>query len=39
MKNGKSRLIWMKNKGYSLTFLQFLPLYEKWKKWLKMDEK
>jgi hypothetical protein len=27
-----------RRKGYSLTFLQFLPLYEKWEKSLKMDE-
>jgi hypothetical protein len=36
MKKGKSRSKWTKSKGCSLTFL---PIYEKWKKSLKMDEK
>jgi hypothetical protein len=39
MKNGKSRLKWTKSKGYNLAFCCFMPLYEKWKKLLKMDER
>jgi hypothetical protein len=39
MKNGKSRWKWKKIKVIALLFCCFLPLYEKWKKWLKTDER